>query len=236
MGEEVSTFLWGYGFEKPRDGGLDLIETPGVLVSREGVELGERLLDRVQVGTVRRQIEQLGTRRPDRSPYGRVLMAAEIVHHHDIAWPQSWNQELHHPGEETLGVDGAIQDARRGNPITSQPGHEGECLALAVRNLGDQALASGAAAMQAGLRDGRHEPLSRPSTRHGRPRPPLPLSLSRRAPAIVRRTAYPAVGLSRSAAVGGGHAAERTRRCALIQPYSLAVDQVSRRSVERLDS
>ena len=90
------------------------------------------------------------TGRADRSPYGRVLMAAEIVHHHDIAWPQSWNQELHHPGEETLGVDGAIQDARRGNPITSQPGHEGECLALAVRNLGDQALASGAAAMQAG--------------------------------------------------------------------------------------
>jgi|HubBroStandDraft_6_1064221.scaffolds.fasta_scaffold391663_1 hypothetical protein len=150
MGEEVSTFLWGYGFEKPRDGGLDLIETPGVCLSQECLELGERLLDRVQVGTVRRQIEQLGPGRADRSPYGRVLMAAEIVHHHDIAWPQSWNQELHHPGEETLGVDGAIQDARRGNPITSQPGHEGECLALAVRNLGDQALASGAAAMQAG--------------------------------------------------------------------------------------
>ena len=106
MGEEVSTFLWGYGFEKPRDGGLDLIETPGVCLSQECLELGERLLDRVQVGTVRRQIEQLGPGRADRSPYGRVLMAAEIVHHHDIAWPQSWNQELHHPGEETLGVDG----------------------------------------------------------------------------------------------------------------------------------
>ena len=150
MGEEVPTFLRGYDFEEPCDGGLDLLEVTGVCLSQECLEFGERLLDRVQVGTVGRQIEQLGTGRPDRSPYGRVLMATEVVHHHDVAWPQGWDQELHHPGEETLGVDGAIQDARRGNPITSQPGHEGECLALAVRNLGDQALASGAAAMQAG--------------------------------------------------------------------------------------
>ena len=77
-------------------------------------------------------------------------MASEIVHHHDVAWPQDWYQELHHPGEETLGVDGAIQDARRGDAITSQRGHEGECLALAVGHFGDQALASGAATVRAG--------------------------------------------------------------------------------------
>ena len=150
MGEEVSTFLWGYGFQEPGDGGLDLLEVASVCLSQECLELGKRLLDRVEVGAVGRQIEQLGTGRPDRSPYGRVLMAAEVIHHHDVAWPQGWDQELYHPGEETLGVDGAIQDARRGDAITSQPGHEGECLALAVRNFGDQALTSGAAAMQAG--------------------------------------------------------------------------------------
>jgi hypothetical protein len=77
-------------------------------------------------------------------------MAAEVVHHHDVAWPQGWDQELHHPGEETLGVDGAIQDARRGDAVTSQPGHEGECFALAVGHFGNQALASGAATVQAG--------------------------------------------------------------------------------------
>jgi len=150
MGEEVSTFLRGYGFEEPGDGGLDLLEATGVCLSQECLELGERLLDRVQVGTVGRQIEQLGASRPDRSPYGSVLMAAEIVHHHDVAWPQDWDQKLHHPGEETLGVDGAVEDARRGDAITSQPGHKGERLALAVGHFGDQALTSGAAAMQAG--------------------------------------------------------------------------------------
>ena len=150
MGEEVSAFLWGYGFEEPGNGLLDLLEAAGICLSQECLELGERLLDRVQVGTVGRQIEQLGTGRADRSPYGRVLMAAEIVHHHDVAWPQDWYQELHHPGEETLGVDGAIQDARRGDAVTPQPGHEGECLALAVGHFGDQALTSGAATVHAG--------------------------------------------------------------------------------------
>ena len=150
MSEEVSTFLRGYDFEEPCDGGLDLLEVTGVCLSQECLEFGERLLDRVQVWTVGRQIEQLGTGRADRSPYGRVLMAAEIVHHHDVAWLQGWDQELLHPSEETLGVDGAIQDARRGDAITSQPGHEGECLALAVGHFGDQALTPRAAAMQAG--------------------------------------------------------------------------------------
>ena len=150
MGEEVLTFLWRYGLEEPGDGLLNLLEAPRVCLAQECLELGKRLLDGVQVGTVGRQIEQLGAGRPDRSPYGKGLMAAEIVHHHDVAWPQDWDQELHHPGEETLGIDGAIQDARRGDAITSQPGHEGECLALAVGHFGDQALTSGAAAMQAG--------------------------------------------------------------------------------------
>ena len=59
MGEEVSTFLRGYGFEEPGDSLLDLLEAARVCLSQECRELGERLLDRVQVWTVGRQIEQL---------------------------------------------------------------------------------------------------------------------------------------------------------------------------------
>jgi hypothetical protein len=77
-------------------------------------------------------------------------VAAQIVHHHNVAWSQSWDQELLHPSAETLTVDRAVQEARRGEAITSQAGHEGECLARAMRHFGDQTLTSGAAAMQAG--------------------------------------------------------------------------------------
>ena len=56
MDKDVSTFLWGYGFEEPGDSDLDLLQAAGVCLSQKCLELGERLFDRVQVGTVRRQI------------------------------------------------------------------------------------------------------------------------------------------------------------------------------------
>jgi len=64
MGEEVSTVLRGYGFEEPGDGLLDLLEVPCVCLSQECLELGKCLIDRVQVGTVGWQMEQLGTAAP----------------------------------------------------------------------------------------------------------------------------------------------------------------------------
>ena len=57
MSEKVPTFVWGYGFEEPGDSDLDLLEAPCICLSQERLELGERLFDRVQVGTVGRQVE-----------------------------------------------------------------------------------------------------------------------------------------------------------------------------------
>jgi hypothetical protein len=59
MGEEISTLVWGYGFEELSDGVLDLLEVAGVCLSQECLELGECLLDGAQVGTVGRQIDSL---------------------------------------------------------------------------------------------------------------------------------------------------------------------------------
>ena len=74
MGEKVPTFLRGYGLEEPCDGGLDLLEATGVCLAQECLELGERLLDRVQVGTI--AADRTAWRRPRGSlavwqgPYG----------------------------------------------------------------------------------------------------------------------------------------------------------------------
>lgn len=157
MSEEVTAFVRCDGAEQLRDSGLDLVEAARICLPQECFELGECLFDRVQVGTIGRQIEQLGASRADRSPYGRLLVAAQIVHHDDVARPQGWHQELYHPGEETLGVDRPIEKAGRGDAVASQPGHKGERPASAVWHLGNQALTSGAAAMctgHVGLRPG----------------------------------------------------------------------------------
>ena len=44
-----------------------------IAIRRSVFEPGERLLAWVQVGTIGRQVERLGTGRPARTPYGRVL-------------------------------------------------------------------------------------------------------------------------------------------------------------------
>lgn len=77
-------------------------------------------------------------------------MAAEIVHHHDIAGPQGWNEELLDPGEEAFAVDWPIEQAGGDDAVAAQARDEGECLARPVRHLRDQSLASGTTAMQAG--------------------------------------------------------------------------------------
>jgi hypothetical protein len=105
MSQEVSAFMWWEGFEELGDGGLDLLEAPGVCLSQGCLELGEHLFDRVQVGTIGRRVEQLGTSRSDCSPYGRGLVAAQIVYHHEVAWLQGWDQELHCDSACKFGSD-----------------------------------------------------------------------------------------------------------------------------------
>ena len=79
-----------------------------------------------------------------------VPVTAEVVHHDDVAWPQGGDQELLNPGEEAVGIDRSIEQARRRQTVTAQSRDEGERLTPSVRNLGDQTLAFGATAVRAG--------------------------------------------------------------------------------------
>jgi hypothetical protein len=50
------------------------------------VELREDLLDRIEVGAVGRQEDHVRASAPDRGASGLGLVAAQVVHDHDIAW------------------------------------------------------------------------------------------------------------------------------------------------------
>src|SRR5215212_3532993 len=61
--------------------------------------LGKRLLDRVEVGRIGRQEDQLASCRLNkRSGFG-ALMHAEVVEDHDLTWPERWGE---HPFYERL--------------------------------------------------------------------------------------------------------------------------------------
>ena len=50
-------------------------------------ELGEDLLDRVEIGAIGREEEQPCAGSPDRGANGLALVAAEIVENDNVAWP-----------------------------------------------------------------------------------------------------------------------------------------------------
>lgn len=118
--------------------------------AQQRLERGEDLLDRVQIGTVGRQEEQMGAGLPDRPSNRHAFVTAEIVEYDNIAWTQPWHQELRHPGEEQTTVDQSVEDAGCDNSIRPQPGHKGHGFLVPMRHRRDQALAPSCAAVGAG--------------------------------------------------------------------------------------
>ena len=135
------------------------------------LELGEDLLDRVEVGAVGRQEQEVRASGPDGDPDGRLLVAGEVVEDDDVARPERRAQLLLDPLGEACAVDWLIEHEGRVNPVAAQGGDEGHRLPVTIRYFGMEPLASGCPATQrghVGLGPGlidKHEP--------GRVRPPL---------------------------------------------------------------
>ena len=119
-------------------------------LSRQSFELGEDLLDRVEVGGVFRQEDEAGSDIPDRLAPRLSLVGAEIVEDHDIARLQRRDQERFDIGVEALAVDGPVEQAGRVDAVVAQGGEESRGLPLALRDLVDQALSPWRPAAQAG--------------------------------------------------------------------------------------
>ena len=142
--------MWGEGVEEKADafpGGFD-----GTLggFAQEGLELGEEVLDRVEIGGVWGQEEELGAGGADGTADGLALVASQIIDDDDVARPEGGDENLLDIGEEASAVDRPVDDAWGLEAVTAQGGEEGECPPVAVRDLGDEALAAGAAAVGSG--------------------------------------------------------------------------------------
>ena len=93
------------------------------------LELGEELLDRVEVGAVGRQEEEMGAGGPDGAAGGLSLVAAEVVEDDDVAFGEGRPENLLDLEGEELAVDRAVDDPGCVDAIASQGGDEcGEAL------------------------------------------------------------------------------------------------------------
>ena len=92
---------------------------PGGGLAQECLELGEELLDRVEVWRIGRQAEQPGAARLDGRAHACDLVRAEIVQDDDVAGPQRRCEHLLDIGAEPFAVDrstmtkGAVSPSQR---------------------------------------------------------------------------------------------------------------------------
>ena len=79
-----------------------------------------------------------------------ALVRAEIVEDDDIARPKSGGERLLDIGSEDRPVDRSVDDQGSLDPVVPERGDKGECLPVAVRDLGRQPLAPRPPAAQRG--------------------------------------------------------------------------------------
>ena len=80
---------------------------------------------------------------------GAALVAGEVVHDDNVAWIESGDENLLDIGAEAHAIDRPVDDTGRGQPVATQRRQKRESPPSAKGRSGDQALASGAAAMSA---------------------------------------------------------------------------------------
>ena len=133
MTEKVGAFGWREAWDEIAKRFPECAEGSQGLGAEQCFEFGESLLDRVQVGTVGRQIEQACAGTLDRLANASNLVRTEPIHDHNIATPQRGNQHLLDMGEEGLAVDRPIEHAGGNQAIAAQTGDEGRSIPVPVR-------------------------------------------------------------------------------------------------------
>lgn len=120
----------GAGFEGAHQGGDGSLGD----FAQMRFQLGKRLLDRVHVGAIGREVEQLGARGLDQLLDPRPLVGGQIVHDDNVAFREGRNEAVFHPVLEQGGGDRTIIGLRRHEPAKADAGDERDRLVMAVRH------------------------------------------------------------------------------------------------------
>ena len=107
-------------------------------LSHQGFQLGEHLLDRIEIGGVFGKEQQTGPCGLDRLAHRLSFVRSEVVEHDDVVALEGRNEELFDVGQKALAVDGSVEQARRLDAVVAQSGEERRRLPVAVRDLGDE--------------------------------------------------------------------------------------------------
>ena len=111
-------------------------------------ELGEHLLDRIEIGRVRRQEEQMRSDGAYGLSHGLTLVAAEVIEDDDIAGFERRSQLRLDVQQEAIAVNRAVEHEWSVYAIMAQGGEEGHGFPVTERSFGLEPLALGAPSPQ----------------------------------------------------------------------------------------
>ena len=140
VGEVVGAFVRAEAGERVTEGIPKSGDGSGGDLSQERFELGEGLLDGIEIGAIGRQVDEHSAARLDRLAYAGDFMAREIVHDDDVAWRQRRSEDLIDIGEEHDAIHGAVDNKRGGKAGGSQSRNKGGGLPMTVRDCRDHTL------------------------------------------------------------------------------------------------
>jgi len=109
--------------------------------THEVLELREDLFDGVKIGAVGREEEEPCTGFTDGGSDGSGLVAAQIVHDHDVAGPEAGNEHLFDIEQEALAIDGTVEYTGRRNLVAAQGGKERHGFPMTMGNAAEEPLA-----------------------------------------------------------------------------------------------
>ena len=88
IGEVVAALAWADNVDQRSGLSPICFGSAWLCRAHEVLELGEELLDWVQVGAICRQEDQMSPCGPDGAPCAAPLVAAQITENDDVAWGQ----------------------------------------------------------------------------------------------------------------------------------------------------
>jgi len=106
------------------------------------LELGEDLLDGVQVGRIFRKKEELGPGGADELAHGFAFVAAEIVDDDDLTGAKRRHEDVLDIDPEALAVDRTFNKPWRVDAVVAQRGEKSHRLPAAMWDLGIQPVAA----------------------------------------------------------------------------------------------
>ena len=118
--------------------------------SEQRFEFGKDLLDRIEVGAVRGQVQEGSASGFDRLADPGHFMARQIVHDDPVAWAERRDQNLFDIGHEAQAIDRAVEDGRGGQLVGAEGGNDGGRLPVAGGDFRDEAGAAPPAAIAPG--------------------------------------------------------------------------------------